>query len=111
MGTHRYSFFDPVYKVERCPLYQYIVDGIKTVEGRKNTNQNIKIGDTLLLDNRKKGVLVCSVTYVHKYPDVRSYLEGEGLDKTVPCINNIDDGVKIYEQFVPKDEINKLKNK
>ena len=106
MATHRFSFYDP----PNCPLYQAIIDGTKTVEGRKNSEQyqKVKQDDTIMFDYKKRGMLVCKVTYVNKYADVKSYLEGESLSAALPCVDTIDDGIRTYEKFVPKDEIDRL---
>lgn len=108
--THKLSFYDP----KNCPLYQYIIDGIKTVEGRKNSEQYQKIqkDDMILFEYRDKGrdkdSILCKVTYVNKYKDVKSYLETETLEKTLPCVKTINEGIKIYESFVSKEQIEKL---
>jgi ASC-1-like (ASCH) protein len=109
MSSYTFSFRDP----PGCPLYQAIIDGTKTVEGRKNSEQyqKIKQDDTIMFDYENRGILVCKVTYVNKYADVEEYLNGESLQVALPCADTIEDGIKIYERFVPKDEITKLKNK
>lgn len=108
MTTHRISFKD----LPNCPIYADIVSGKKKVEGRKNSesNQKIKEGDLLILVDIK-GELVCKVTYIHKYSSVREYLEGETVERALPCAKSIDDGVEFYEKFVSKDEIDILNNK
>jgi len=109
MATHKFSFYDP----PGCPLYQAIIDGTKTVEGRKNSEQyqKVKPGDTIMFDYKGRGILVCNVTYINKYADVEEYLNGESLENTMVCIKTIEDGIKAYERFVPKDEIQRLKDK
>ncbi len=75
-------FYDP----KECPLTKYIVDKIKTVEGRKYSSayQKIKVGDTIIFHD-KKGDIVCKVTYINKYKSVREYLETEGIDCSKIC--------------------------
>lgn len=114
-NVHLLSFRDP----DGCPLYEQIIELTKTVEGRKNSPiyQQIKVGDTLLLSDRSKGILECLVTYVNLYADVEEYLAKEGLDKafgnTVKCraISNIQDGAKLYHEFVDEEQITDLKKK
>lgn len=113
--VHLLSFKDP----EGCPLYEQIVEGKKTVEGRKNspTYQKINVGDTLLLSDKSKGILECKVTYINMYSDVEEYLAKEGLEtalgNTVKCRNvlNIQDASNIYYEFVKEKEIIDLKKK
>jgi len=112
-NIHLLSFKDP----EGCPLYEQIVEGKKTVEGRKNspTYQKINVGDMLLLSDRSKGILECEVTYVNLYADVEEYLAKEGLEtalgNTVKCrnVSNIQDASNIYYEFVKEKEIINLK--
>lgn len=114
-GVFLYSFRDPY----GCPLYEMIREGKKTVEGRKNSPyyQKVKVGDIILLSERKKGILECEVTYVKLYSDVKEYLASEGLDNVfgVPSkcrsISNIIEGADLYHEFVKEGEISSLKSK
>lgn len=114
-NVYLYSFRDP----EGCPLYEMIREGKKTVEGRKNSPyyQKVNIGDTILLSDRKKGILECEVTYVKLYSDVKEYLASEGIDNVfgIPSkcrnITNIDEGARLYHEFVKEEEISSLKSK
>lgn len=108
MTTHHLNFKD----LSNCPIYSDIVKGRKRVEGRKNSslNQKIKEGDILILADIK-GELHCRVTYVHKYSNIREYLEYEGFNNALPCTKSIDEAEKFYEKFVPKSEIYHLNEK
>jgi ASC-1-like (ASCH) protein len=105
--------------LENCHLYDQIIEGKKTVEGRKNSeqNQDIKIGDILLFSDKSRGILECEVTYVHYYSDIAEYLAGESLNKvfgdTSKCRNvkTIEEGVKIYREYVDENKILELKDK
>lgn len=108
-NVHLISFKQP----EGCPLYEQIMEGNKTVEGRKNSPlyQKIQVGDTLLLSDRSRGILELKVTYIHLYDDVSEYIAGEGIDAVfgnpTKCrnITNVQDGLKIYDEFVNKQQI------
>lgn len=110
---HLLQFSDPL----GCSLFDEIVAGRKTVEGRKNSpkNQQIDVGDTLLLSDRKRGIIQCTVTYVNRYADVLEYLNTEGIEKVFGdadrCrgIKTIDDGVKLYTELIDFEEIRSLK--
>lgn len=105
---HKISFYDP----QGCPLTEYIIRGIKTVEGRKNSPQyhNIKKGDTLII-NDPNIEIKCIVTYVNKYDDVRDYLQKETIEKALPCVKSIDEGIEFYNKFTKPEERKRLKDK
>lgn len=110
MTEHTYAFFDP----PGCPLFDMIAQHLKTIEGRKNSPkyQKIKPNDILILENGDC-VIRCRATKVHKHRDVRAYLEGHGLhaifgNLELCNIKDIDDGIKLYEKFVPPSEIDNL---
>jgi len=114
-NVHLISFKQP----EGCPLYEQIMEGNKTVEGRKNSPlyQKIQVGDTMLLSNRSRGILECKVTYIHLYDDVSEYIAGEGIDAVfgnpTKCrnITNVQEGLKIYDEFVNEQQIIDLKKR
>lgn len=114
-NIHLIHFKNP----DGCELYNAIKSGKKTVEGYKNdpVYQKIKVGDTLLLSDRTKGILECVVTYLHEYADLADYLAGEGLEtvlgKLAKCrnIQTITEGVALYREFVDDTQILDLKEK
>ena len=77
-----------------------IKSGDKQVEGRLNRSifKNIRVGDQVSWTwNNKK---VCTeIIYIHKYESFQDMLEQEKLSRVLPGINNIQDGIKIYDQF------------
>ena len=108
MAIHTFGAYNPPH----CDLYQEIVDGNKTVEGRKYSKryQNIKAGDTIIFNfTGHEFLLICNVTYVRRYPDVISFLKQETLKKTVPCVKTMDEGIQLYENYVPRSEINQIR--
>lgn len=108
LNTHFFSFKDPV----GHPLMQQIINGIKTVEGRKNSEvyQKVKVGDRIVMKTAKEtkeGEIVCLVKAIRKYPDIKTYLEKE-MSKALPGVSSISEGLHIYHTFVSDDEISKL---
>jgi ASC-1-like (ASCH) protein len=107
----------PFRNLSDCPLYEQIILNNKTVEGRKNSeeNQKISIGDTILLSDRSKGILECDVTYINKYLDVTDYLVSEGLESVFgnleecKTVTSIEKGLELYGNFVSDSQIIKLK--
>jgi ASC-1-like (ASCH) protein len=106
MTIHRLPFSDP----DGCPLFQYIKEGIKTVEGRKNSPKyhDIHKGDYIIFthDITHEDLLVRA--YIHKYVDIEDYLKKETLRKTLPCVRTYKDGIAIYNIFTTSKERNKL---
>lgn len=108
MATHYLSILNP----KECPTYDYIKKGIKTVEGRKNSEkyQKYKKGDTLIFTyNVEK--LKTKITYIHKYQNVEAYLKRETLKRALPCVKTIKQGVKIYNLWTSQKEREQLRKK
>jgi len=102
------TFFDP----QGCSLSTDIENGKKTVEGRPYSPKfdNFSKGDTIVFDLKNKNV-ICTITYIKKYKSLRAYLTKETLEKTIPCANNINDAVNIYNNFSSANKRQNLYNK
>jgi len=103
--THYLSFRDP----PNCPLFQYIIDGVKTVEGRKYSDK-YKIGDIIVFQ-RENDSITCRIIYVNKYRDVEQYLRRETLTRALPCVRTYKEGIKIYNTFTTAKERSDLRDK
>jgi len=90
---------------EICPTFTYLKQGIKTVEGRKNSEkyQQYKKGDILVFHCNGE-TLKTEITYIHKYKTVYDYLKKETLKRALPCVKRIKDGVKIYNIWTSEKE-------
>ena len=106
VGSGEYTF------TVKEPWFTYIQKGTKKAEGRLNKGifSKLKVGDIIIwinsatLHNKK---LKCKVvvTYIKKYDTFRDLLQGENIDKVLPNIKNMDQGVGIYRQYYSeKDE-------
>lgn len=108
MTTHYLSILNP----KECPTYTFIKEGIKTVEGRKNSEkyQAYKKGDTLIFtcDGEE---LKTEITYIHRYKTVEDYLRRETLKKALPCVKTVKEGVEIYNLWTKKKDREKLRKK
>lgn len=98
--THNLSFFEPVgYKFS-----EHIINGVKTVEGRKAKIPYIKIkpGDNIkfnIIEGKNKGKWICcGVTKINKYENIYDYLITESVDSTVPDANDINEAVNVYKK-------------
>jgi len=93
----------------RClePWFSHIKEGRKPVEGRKNTPkyQKVSVGDTISFENELGDVFDAEVTAVRKYPNLESYLEGEGVENALPGIESIEEGIAVYLQWSTLEEI------
>jgi ASC-1-like (ASCH) protein len=100
------------------PWYTHLETGRKTVEGRKCTKtwSDISVGDTVLFErNSKDGeiktfkAIVTGINYYRGEEPLREYLEGETLERALPGVQTIDEGVAVYLQWSTLDEIKEHK--
>ena len=89
------------------PWFNYIKDGIKSIEGRLDRGNYSKLnsGDSLLIKNKESDELVnVEIIKKTKYRNFEEYLKTEGLEKTLPGIKTIEEGVSIYRGFYSQDD-------
>ena len=88
------------------PWFTYISQGLKPVEGRKNTPayQTIQAGDQINFTNGKENFLA-NVIEVRKYDSLEQYFKDVGLEKALPGTKSIEDGLNIYYQWSSKEKI------
>ena len=108
MTTHNLSIQNP----KICPTFTLIKNGVKTVEGRKNSEkyQKYKKGDTLIFVCGKEKIKT-QITYIHRYKTVEDYLKRETLKRALPCVKTIKEGVEIYNLWTNKTERQLLRKK
>ena len=94
------------------PYFDLIKEGKKTIEGRKNSIKyhNLKVGNEILFNYNDETCLT-RITKINKYTNIREYLELEGLSNTMPNIENIDEGLKIFGNIYSNNIINNLNTK
>ena len=90
------------------PWFSLILLGLKTVEGRKNRGlfQQMKDGDIVEWTNDSiiPRSVKTRITGKAVYPTFREYLETEGLDKCLPGISVMNDGLSVYYKYFTKEE-------
>lgn len=90
------------------PWFSLIMRGLKTVEGRKNKGifQQMKVDDIVEWTNNSitPRSVKTRITGKAVYPNFREYLETEGLDKCLPGISDMDDGLSVYYKYFTKEE-------
>ena len=96
------------------PWFSLIKVGLKTVEGRLNKGDFMSLtkGDIINITNNELGFerkYEIKITSVHRYKTFREYLERESLDKCLPGIDIIEDGVKVYYKYYSKIDEEKYK--
>ena len=96
----------PIKNHKKCPTFDYIKDGIKTVEGRKNSlkYQKYNVGDLLEFVYNNEKVLTI-INNINKYEYLEDYLKKETLKRTLPCVKTIKEGIEIYNLWVSNIEI------
>jgi ASC-1-like (ASCH) protein len=93
------------------PWFSHIRSERKPIEGRKMSPRwnKILVGDKILMKNNDKFFMVTVINivkYGSEFSDpLRSYLHCETLEKCLPGINSIDDGIEIYHQWSTNEEI------
>lgn len=91
------------------PWFSLIFCGKKTVEGRlaKNKFTEMKVGDTIIFTNDSfsfERKCVKKIKRINKYKSFREYLNNETIEKCLPTIKKIEQGVLIYRQFYSKNK-------
>ncbi len=89
------------------PWFTFIKEGKKKIEGRLNRGlfQKINKDDIIIWIHGDKKSKV-KITDKRKYDSFKEMIETEKLDKVLPSINTLDDGVKVYRQYFSEhDEI------
>jgi ASC-1-like (ASCH) protein len=88
------------------PWLSKIINGEKTVEGRKGSIEKFKdfIGNVITLYNENKSIQV----YVHSirhYPTLLEYLNVEGFAKVLPGVKDIGEAIDVYHKFYADEQI------
>jgi ASC-1-like (ASCH) protein len=88
------------------PWFSLIRQGIKPVEGRKNSpkHQKIKINDLIDFSNGKEHFRTI-VTEIRSYTSLKDYLNNVTIQKALPYVSSFEEALKIYHQWSTPDEI------
>ena len=90
------------------PWFSLIRQGKKPVEGRKATEQysRIKAGDTIQFFCGSES-FECKVTGINKYLSLEEYLRNETLERALPGVSSMEEGIRIYLQWSTSEQINR----
>ena len=100
MAIHKFSMINTV---ER-PYLKWLRDGIKTAEGRVNTEkyQKIAIKDEVVFNDIKSDDFIRGVViFKRKYTTFEEMLKSEGVKNMLPFLNDSDliKGIQVYQNF------------
>ena len=86
------------------PWFSLMKLGIKKCEGRLNKGDfsRMKKGDTITFLNEKRS-FDCVITSIKEYKTFENYLQKEGLEKCLPSIDTIEEGVEVYHKYYSKE--------
>jgi len=98
------------------PWFSLIKLKNKIVEGRLNKGDfaNMNVGDFIVFTNNELGferkftVEIKKITY---YDNFQLYLENESLEKCLPGINSMEEGLNVYYKYYSKNDEMKYKIK
>ena len=98
------------------PWFSLIKLGLKKCEGRLNKGDfNVmKKGDYIIFENNDFSIprkFKCKITSIHDYDTFEEYLESETLERCLPGIDSINEGLGIYYKYYSKDDELKYKIK
>jgi len=88
------------------PWFSFIRQGVKPVEGRKKTHtyKGIKAGDYINFVNGSESCKVL-VTEVRDYATIEDYFEDVTLEKALPGIVTLEEGLNIYYQWSSEQSV------
>lgn len=89
------------------PYFSYLKSGQKTIEGRllKGKYAKIKIGDQILVKNiEETEEILVEVMALNFYPSFRDLVKTEKINKLLPNISTVEEGIQIYKQFYNPEE-------
>lgn len=92
------------------PFFDQIKNGTKTIEGRiyKDKFASIVSGDVIKIydasNNNNDYFITAYVKDVRRYMSFYHYLFYEGLERTLPSINNINHGCDMYYQYYTHEQ-------
>ena len=88
----------------RAPWLEEIAAGRKTIEGRAGPASKFErlIGAPIILFSEQRQIIV-TVTAVRHYPDLYSFIDGEGFKKTSPHLPTREATIEAYHEFYPDE--------
>ncbi|CAL0324059.1 unnamed protein product [Lupinus luteus] len=84
------------------PFFSQLKDGLKTIEGRcaSGKYRRIELGNLILVNKS----VVFEVQGLRKYPTFSDMLKTESLEKVLPGVESVEEGVKVYRRFYTEEK-------
>ncbi len=87
----------------QSPYYEFVREGVKIYETRvyDDKKKSMKVGDIWIFTNNnvESNQIKTIITEIKIYKSFREAIEDTGVQKLLPQIKNIEEGIKIYEAF------------
>ena len=93
------------------PYFTFVKNGQKTIEGRlkKGWYRDVMPGDHAIVYNKDESDSVeVTVKAVRTYNSVREMLEQEPLNKLLPDIKTVEQGISVYKKFYTDEQQKKF---
>lgn len=93
------------------PYFSFVKNGQKTIEGRLKKEQYrfIEPGDHIVIHNEKETdsveVIVADIRF---YDSIREMLKREPLEKVLPDVKTVKQGIEIYNRFYTEEQQQKF---
>lgn len=86
--------------LKQC-YFEQIKNGEKTIEGRLNKDKfaKFKIGDIITFKDESDNQFDAKITNINIFNSFQSYLEKMTIEKCLPNVKTIEEGIEIYRQF------------
>lgn len=100
-----------VHFVVQEKYFNAIKSGSKVVEGRVNKPkyERLHVGQTVTFQNANGDEkFQAKVTFLHRYSTFKEYLEEETLERCLPGVECVEEGISIYHGFPGYEEDAKL---
>lgn len=96
------------YKNHRSePYFTFLKNGQKTIEGRVKEGKYAKIlpGDLIdVFNNEETDLVKVVVKRVADYASIKEMLTIEPIEKVLPDVETVDQGVEVYRKFYTPEE-------
>jgi ASC-1-like (ASCH) protein len=94
----------------RPQYFDLIQNGKKTIEGRIATKEilSLKVGENIVFLSEEKEPMKCVVKSLRVYHSFELMIEKEGIEKVLPGIKTIEEGVALYRSFPNYEEREKM---
>ena len=106
---HRFSMIN----TDERPYLKWLKDGIKTAEGRVNSEkyQKIAIGDEIIFtDTGSSDFIKGIVIFKHEYSTFEEMLKLEGVKNMLPFLadDDLNEGIQVYQNFPGSERVKKF---